>query len=78
MRFQDLYDEPFVATPAESGAWRDYWLATDEREGPQCVSARSPTTPMNGSTRSPTTRTSASLPKRPPAFAGARTSSTGP
>ncbi|MFD8258720.1 LysR family transcriptional regulator [Streptomyces griseoluteus] len=31
--FQDVYDEPFVATPAESGAWRDYWLATDEREG---------------------------------------------
>lgn len=33
IRFQDLYDEPFVATPAESGAWRDYWLAADEREG---------------------------------------------
>ncbi|MER7693766.1 LysR family transcriptional regulator [Streptomyces sp. NPDC097610] len=33
IRFQDVYDEPFVATPAESGAWRDYWLATDEREG---------------------------------------------
>ncbi len=31
--FHDLYDEPFVATPAESGEWRDYWLATDEREG---------------------------------------------
>ncbi|MEU9197942.1 LysR family transcriptional regulator [Streptomyces hundungensis] len=31
--FQDLYDEPFVATPAGSGEWRDYWLATDEREG---------------------------------------------
>ncbi|MFE9410788.1 LysR family transcriptional regulator [Streptomyces sp. NPDC006704] len=33
IRFRDLYDEPFVATPAESGEWRDYWLATDEREG---------------------------------------------
>ncbi|MEU9925371.1 LysR family transcriptional regulator [Streptomyces griseoluteus] len=33
IRFQDLYDEPFVATPAESGEWRDYWLAADEREG---------------------------------------------
>ncbi|MEU8911516.1 LysR family transcriptional regulator [Streptomyces mirabilis] len=33
IRFQNLYDEPFVATPAKSGTWRDYWLATDEREG---------------------------------------------
>ncbi|MGW2863639.1 LysR substrate-binding domain-containing protein [Streptomyces sp. NPDC001205] len=32
IRFQDVYGEPFVATPAESGAWRDYWLATNERE----------------------------------------------
>lgn len=31
--FQDLYEEPFVATPAESGWWREYWLAADEREG---------------------------------------------
>lgn len=31
--FQDLWDEPFVAAPPESGAWRDYWLAADEREG---------------------------------------------
>ncbi|MFE0100202.1 LysR family transcriptional regulator [Streptomyces sp. NPDC059009] len=31
--FHDLFDEPFVATPPESGWWRDYWLATDEREG---------------------------------------------
>jgi DNA-binding transcriptional LysR family regulator len=29
--FQDLWDEPFVATPPDSGWWRDYWLATDER-----------------------------------------------
>ncbi|MFJ8792769.1 LysR family transcriptional regulator [Streptomyces sp. NPDC102462] len=31
--FRDLWDEPFVAAPPESGAWRDYWLAADEREG---------------------------------------------
>ena len=31
--FRDLWDEPFVAAPAETGRWRDWWLATDEREG---------------------------------------------
>ncbi|MFI7015561.1 LysR family transcriptional regulator [Streptomyces sp. NPDC050164] len=31
--FRDLWDEPFVAAPPESGRWREYWLATDEREG---------------------------------------------
>lgn len=31
--FRDLWDEPFVAAPPETGWWRDYWLATDEREG---------------------------------------------
>jgi DNA-binding transcriptional LysR family regulator len=31
IRFQDLWDEPFVAAPPDSGWWRDYWLATDER-----------------------------------------------
>jgi DNA-binding transcriptional LysR family regulator len=31
--FADLWDEPFVATPPESGWWRDYWLAADERDG---------------------------------------------
>ncbi|MEU5102387.1 MULTISPECIES: LysR family transcriptional regulator [unclassified Streptomyces] len=30
--FRALWDEPFVAAPAESGPWRDYWLAADERE----------------------------------------------
>src|SRR5262249_19610415 len=25
--------EPFTAAPAETGCWRDYWLATDERQG---------------------------------------------
>jgi DNA-binding transcriptional LysR family regulator len=29
----ELWDEPFVAAPAETGWWRDYWLATDERQG---------------------------------------------
>jgi DNA-binding transcriptional LysR family regulator len=31
--FSDLWDEPFIAAPAETGCWRDYWLATDERQG---------------------------------------------
>ncbi|MEU3597244.1 LysR family transcriptional regulator [Streptomyces sp. NPDC006798] len=31
--FRDLWDEPFVAAPPETGRWRDFWLAVDEREG---------------------------------------------
>jgi len=31
--FRDLWDEPFVAAPAGTGWWRDYWLATAERQG---------------------------------------------
>jgi DNA-binding transcriptional LysR family regulator len=31
--FCQLWDEPFIAAPAETGWWRDYWLAADEREG---------------------------------------------
>ena len=31
--FSELLDEPFVATPEAAGAWRDYWLAVDERNG---------------------------------------------
>jgi len=31
--FRDLWDTPFVAAPAETGSWRDYWLAVDERDG---------------------------------------------
>lgn len=31
--FRDLWDEPFVAAPAETGWWRAWWLAADEREG---------------------------------------------
>jgi DNA-binding transcriptional LysR family regulator len=33
LAFQELLDEPFVATPRESGWWREYWLASDERGG---------------------------------------------
>jgi DNA-binding transcriptional LysR family regulator len=31
--FAQLWDEPFVAAPVETGFWRDYWLATSERDG---------------------------------------------
>ncbi|MFJ9829666.1 LysR family transcriptional regulator [Streptomyces sp. NPDC101160] len=31
--FRELWDEPFVAAPARTGAWRDHWLAADERDG---------------------------------------------
>jgi DNA-binding transcriptional LysR family regulator len=31
--FAALRDEPFVAAPQETGSWRDYWLATDHRDG---------------------------------------------
>jgi DNA-binding transcriptional LysR family regulator len=31
--FEQLWDEPFVASPEETGWWRDYWLAADERQG---------------------------------------------
>jgi DNA-binding transcriptional LysR family regulator len=31
--FRQLWDEPFIAATAETGWWRDYWLATGEREG---------------------------------------------
>lgn len=31
--FRELWDEPFVAAPAATGAWRDHWLAADERDG---------------------------------------------
>ncbi|MEV5200565.1 LysR family transcriptional regulator [Streptomyces sp. NPDC053720] len=31
--FRELWDEPFVAAPAETGQWRKYWLAADERDG---------------------------------------------
>ncbi|MFH8368388.1 LysR family transcriptional regulator [Streptomyces sp. NPDC018031] len=31
--FPELWGEPFVAAPSETGPWRDYWLAADERDG---------------------------------------------
>jgi DNA-binding transcriptional LysR family regulator len=31
--FHDLWEEPFVAAPAETGLWRDFWLASEERQG---------------------------------------------
>lgn len=31
--FRELWDEPFVAAPPGTGAWRDHWLAAGEREG---------------------------------------------
>ncbi|MFI2200143.1 LysR family transcriptional regulator [Streptomyces sp. NPDC020192] len=31
--FRELWDEPFVAAPEETGAWREHWLAAGEREG---------------------------------------------
>jgi DNA-binding transcriptional LysR family regulator len=33
IEFRELWDEPFVAAPIATGAWRDWWLATEEREG---------------------------------------------
>ncbi|MEJ2855668.1 MULTISPECIES: LysR family transcriptional regulator [unclassified Saccharothrix] len=37
--FRDLWDESFVAAPEETGAWRDYWLATSERDTPPVIGA---------------------------------------
>lgn len=31
--FRELWDELFVAAGPETGAWREHWLAADEREG---------------------------------------------
>ncbi|MFI0241379.1 LysR family transcriptional regulator [Streptomyces sp. NPDC016845] len=33
VEFSELWDEPFVAAGAETGAWREHWLATEERDG---------------------------------------------
>ena len=33
LAFRDLLDEPVVAAPRETGAWSDYWVATEERNG---------------------------------------------
>lgn len=37
--FRELWDEAFVAAPRETGAWRDYWLGVDEREGEPRIGA---------------------------------------
>jgi DNA-binding transcriptional LysR family regulator len=31
--FRELLDEAFVAAPPETGGWRNYWLALEERDG---------------------------------------------
>lgn len=31
--FCELWDEPFIAAPVETGEWRDFWLASDRRQG---------------------------------------------
>ncbi|CAL9646676.1 LysR family transcriptional regulator [Streptomyces sp. enrichment culture] len=33
VEFRQLWDEPFVAAGFETGAWREHWLATEERDG---------------------------------------------
>ncbi|MFI5547798.1 LysR substrate-binding domain-containing protein [Streptomyces sp. NPDC051815] len=33
VEFRTLWDEPFVAAGAETGAWREHWLAAEERGG---------------------------------------------
>jgi DNA-binding transcriptional LysR family regulator len=32
VEFCELWDEPFVAAGAETGAWREHWLAVEERD----------------------------------------------
>ncbi|AKZ60442.1 putative LysR-family transcriptional regulator [Streptomyces ambofaciens ATCC 23877] len=32
VEFRELWDEPFVAAGAETGAWREHWLAAKERD----------------------------------------------
>ncbi|MFI0090223.1 LysR family transcriptional regulator [Streptomyces bobili] len=33
VEFRELWDEPFVAAGAGTGAWREHWLAAQERDG---------------------------------------------
>ncbi|MFC8420590.1 LysR family transcriptional regulator [Streptomyces sp. NPDC057236] len=33
VEFWELRDEPFVAAGTEAGAWREHWLASEERDG---------------------------------------------
>lgn len=45
VRFAELLDEPWLALPRDSGALRDFWLATDQRGGqPPRVAAEIATT----------------------------------
>jgi DNA-binding transcriptional LysR family regulator len=37
--FEELWDEPFVSAPLETGPWRDYWLAVDQRPGEPRIGA---------------------------------------
>ncbi|MBL1073134.1 LysR family transcriptional regulator [Nocardia sp. 2] len=37
IEFRDLWDQPFVAAPAESGWWRDFWMGLDERPADTAV-----------------------------------------
>ena len=33
LRIRELLDEPIVVAPSSAGRWRDYWMATDVRDG---------------------------------------------
>ncbi|MDF5711339.1 MAG: LysR substrate-binding domain-containing protein [Nostoc sp. S4] len=33
LQIADLVNEPFITVPSETGIWRDYWLAKNERDG---------------------------------------------
>jgi DNA-binding transcriptional LysR family regulator len=33
LRIDELLDEPIVVAPESAGRWRDYWMASDAREG---------------------------------------------
>ncbi|WP_067532794.1 LysR family transcriptional regulator [Nocardia crassostreae] len=37
IEFRDLWDEPFVASPPESGWWRDFWIGLDARPADTAV-----------------------------------------
>ncbi|MBM9623870.1 LysR family transcriptional regulator [Streptomyces zhihengii] len=39
VEFRELWDEPFVAAGAGTGAWRGHWLAEEERDRPARVGA---------------------------------------
>ncbi|GAB3565060.1 LysR family transcriptional regulator [Amycolatopsis endophytica] len=39
IEFRELWDDPFVAAPVETGWFRDYWLGADEREGEPRIGA---------------------------------------